>query len=552
MSAGTTGGFMIRLSDIKIRINKVATFETERQALRNIIVSKLKITEQELIGFKIFKKSIDARKKDEISYVYTIDVDVHNEERVLGKCSSKGITLTPDLSYQGVQLGAEDMGEQPVVIGMGPAGLFAGLMLSKNGYKPIILERGEDVETRTTKINRFWNDSSLDIESNVQFGEGGAGTFSDGKLTTLINDRRCRTILEEFIKAGAPTEILYKSKPHIGTDMLKSTVINIRKEIIAHGGEVRFKAKVTDFIIKDGNIDALVINDKERLHCRVILLAIGHSARDTYDVLHRRGVCMSQKPFSIGVRIEHPQDIINKAQYGDAAGYPGLEAADYKLSYHSKTGRSAYTFCMCPGGYVVAAASEELCVVTNGMSEYKRDGDNANSALLVGVKPADFDSQHPLAGIEFQRRWERLAYQVGGGNYRAPVQLTGDFLVDRPSTQWGNVKPTYKPGVAFAELKNCLPGYAIETIKEAIMHFNTRIKGFAMPDSILTGVETRSSSPVRINRDDNYLSNIGGIYPMGEGAGYAGGIMSSAVDGVKTAEKVMLKYAPLRIYSSSI
>ncbi|MEN6461177.1 MAG: FAD-dependent protein [Syntrophomonas sp.] len=536
---------MIRLSDIKIRINKASNYEMERQALRNIILSKLRINEKELIEFKIFKKSIDARKKDEIFYVYTIDAGVHNEKRIFGKGSSKGITPTPDLSYQFVRLGTEQMTERPVIIGMGPAGLFAGLMLARSSYMPIILERGEDVETRTAKINRFWNNSLLDTESNVQFGEGGAGTFSDGKLTTLINDRRCRTILEEFIKAGAPPEILYKSKPHVGTDMLKSTVKNIREEIIAYGGEVRFRSKVTDFIIKDGNIEAVVINDNERLNCKIILLAIGHSARDTFEVLHRRGIVMNQKSFSIGVRIEHPQDIIDKSQYGDAAGYPGLGAADYKLAYHSKSGRSAYTFCMCPGGYVVAAASEERCLVTNGMSEYMRDGNNANSALLVGVTPADYPSQHPLAGIEFQRRWEGLAYQLGGENYRAPAQLTGDFLADQPSTQWGSVKPTYKPGIVFAQLKNCLPDYVIETLKEAVMYFDTRIKGFAMPDSILTGVETRSSSPVRINRDENFLSNIQGIYPMGEGAGYAGGIMSSAVDGVKTAEKVMVRYAPL-------
>lgn len=534
---------MIRLADIKIRINKAEDYEMERQALRKAILFRLKIYE-ELIDFTIFKKSIDARKKDEIFYVYTVDVKVHDEEQVLGKFSSKSITLTPDMSYQGVPSGNEDMTERPVIIGMGPAGLFAGLMLAKNGYKPIILERGDDVETRTAKINSFWNKGLLDSESNVQFGEGGAGTFSDGKLTTLINDPRCRTILEEFIKAGAPPEILYMSKPHIGTDNLKSTVKNIRNEIIAHGGEVRFRAKVTDFIINDGNIEAVVINDNERLNSKIILLAIGHSARDTYELLHRKGVGMSQKAFSIGVRIEHPQDVINKAQYGQAAGHPGLGAADYKLAYHSKSGRSAYTFCVCPGGYVVAAASEAEAVVTNGMSKYKRDGDNANSALLVGITPADYNSPHPLAGIEFQRKWERLAYQTGGGNYQAPVQLTGDFLNDQPSTEWGSVKPTYKPGVTFALLKNCLPDYVIETIKEAIMYFNTRIKGFAMPDGILTGIETRSSSPVRINRDENFLCNINGLYPMGEGAGYAGGIVSSAVDGVKTAEKIIAKYAP--------
>lgn len=529
-----------------MEINKAANSNMERQNLRKIILSQLKIKEQELQGFEIFKKSIDARKKDKIVYVYIVDVKIHNEERILAKSSDQGIARTPDLSYQGVPWGSEDIKELPIIIGMGPAGLFAGLMLAKNGYKPIILERGEDVDSRTAKINRFWNQGRLDTESNVQFGEGGAGTFSDGKLTTLINDKRCRTVLEEFIKAGAPQEILYKSKPHIGTDKLRSIVKNIRQEILNQGGEVRFNAKVTDFIIKDDSIEAVVINDKERLPCRVVLLGIGHSARDTFEVLYRRGIVMSQKSFSIGVRIEHPQDIINRAQYGDSAGYPGLGAADYKLAYHSPSGRSAYTFCMCPGGYVVAAASEEKSVVTNGMSEYKRDGENANSALLVGVGPDDYGSQHPLAGIEFQRRWERRAYQLGGESYRAPVQLTRDFLADQPSTHWGRVKSTYKPGVVFAPLKDCLPDYVIATLKEAIMYFDTKIRGFAMPDSILTGVETRSSSPVRLNRDANGLSNIKGIYPMGEGAGYAGGIMSSAVDGIKTAEKVMIKYAPLR------
>jgi len=541
----TSGGVMIRIANIKLGIKEAGSPNAEQHALKNIILSRLKINENDLLKFIIFKKSIDARKKENIFYVYTIDADIRNEEKILNKYSSIGIIPTPDLSYKGVQKGTELMNDRPVIVGMGPAGLFAGLMLARNGYRPIILERGEDVDARTTKINRFWNGGILDTESNVQFGEGGAGTFSDGKLTTLINDKRCHVVLEEFVKAGAPQEILYKSKPHIGTDILKSTVKNIRQEIISCGGEVRFKSKVTDFIIKDGKIVALVINNTEILNCDIVLLAIGHSARDTFQVLYDRGIAMTQKPFSIGVRIEHPQHIIDKAQYGEFAGYPGLGAADYKLSYHSKTGRAAYTFCMCPGGYVVAAASEEKGIVTNGMSEHKRDGENANSALLVNVTPADFNSLHPLAGMEFQRKWERLAFKIGGENYRAPAQLTGDFLADRPSTQWGSVKPSYKPGVTFARLKDCLPEYVIATLKEAIPYFDKKIKGFAMWDSILTGVETRSSSPVRINRDDNYISNIEGIYPMGEGAGYAGGIMSSAVDGIKTAEKVMMKYAPL-------
>lgn len=535
---------MLRISDIKIPAGQAAEPETERLTLYKKILARLKIRQNDLIRFEIFKKSVDARKKNEIFYVYTVDAEVRNQKNVSGRCRAGGVEPAPDQSYKGVSFGAERLKERPVIIGMGPAGLFAGLTLARNGYRPILLERGEDVDSRTAKINRFWNGGALDAESNVQFGEGGAGTFSDGKLTTLINDRRCRVVLEEFVRAGAPAEILYLNKPHIGTDLLKSTVKNIRREIIARGGDVRFKAKVTDFVVRGGRLEALTINEIETLQCGVVLLAIGHSARDTFEVLHNRGVSMSPKPFSIGVRIEHPQEMINASQYGEAAGRNGLGAADYKLSYHSPGGRSAYTFCMCPGGYVVAAASEEQCVVTNGMSEYKRDGENANSALLVGVGPDDFGSPHPLAGIGFQRKWERLAYLAGGADYHAPAQLTGDFLAGRPSPGWGRVKPTYRPGVAFAEMKNCLPDYVIETMREAIAYFDTRIKGFAMPDGILTGVETRSSSPVRINRDSRFLSGIQGIYPAGEGAGYAGGIMSSAVDGVKGVEKIMEEYAP--------
>lgn len=539
---------MVRVSNIKIGLERAKNPRDEHNALKDAIIFRLKIKESELVGFRIFKKSVDARKKNEIFYIYTLDVNLSNEKKVLERfrnIKNNEISLTPDMSYKWVNRGSERLKYRPVIIGMGPAGLFAGLFLSRQGYNPIVLERGEDVDNRAAKINRFWNEGSLDPESNVQFGEGGAGTFSDGKLTTLINDARCRVVLEEFVKAGAPEDILYKAKPHIGTDRLRTVVRNMRQEIIANGGEVRFNSKVTDFLIKNGRIEKIIINGNEELPCEVVLLATGHSARDTYEVLFNRGVNISAKPFSIGVRIEHPQEIIDKAQYGNYAGFPGLGAADYKLSYHSKSGRSCYTFCMCPGGFVVAAESEENGVVTNGMSEYKRDGENANSAVLVGISPDDFESSHPLAGINFQRIWERKAFEAGGRNYRAPVQLIGDFLNDRISTDFGKVLPTYKPGTTFAMIRDCLPFYVTDTIKEALLYFDSKIRGFAMPDGILTGVETRSFAPVRINRDNNHLSNIEGLYPVGEGAGYAGGIMSSAVDGIKTAEKVMERFSPL-------
>lgn len=532
---------MLRLTNIKISLDKVTTPEQEAEALQQAIICRLKIKSKDLLHYTIFKKSIDARKKDEIYFTYTLDIQVKDEERPLKNHSC--LTLTPDLSCERLPTGTKKMIHRPVIVGMGPAGLFAGLILSRQGYRPIILERGEDVDARTIKVNRFWQQGDLDLESNVQFGEGGAGTFSDGKLTTLINDKRCRIILEEFIMAGAPKEILYTNKAHIGTDLLKIVVKKIREEIIRNGGDVKFKSQVTDLLIRDNKLEAVIINGSEELVCETVLLGIGHSARDTFQVLYQRGVHLSPKPFSIGVRVEHPQALIDVAQYGRFANHPCLGAADYKLVHHAPNGRSAYTFCMCPGGYVVAAASEEGGITINGMSEYSRDGINANAALLVGVTPADFESNHPLAGVEYQRKWERLAYKIGGNDYHAPVQLVGDFLADKPSTQLGNVLPTYKPGIVLAELKYCLPDYVTSTLKEALKHFDTLIKGYARSDALLTGVETRSSSPLRINRDEDYQSNIGGLYPMGEGAGYAGGIMSSALDGLKGAEKIISKFS---------
>lgn len=536
---------MLRLSDIKINIIKATDNKIEKEALQAAILARLKIGEPELQDFNVIKKSVDARNKSAIFYVYTVDVKLKHENIALDKYKARGITIAPDMSYRDTKPGRDEMNHQPVIIGSGPAGLFAGLILARQGYRPLLLERGEDVESRKISINKFWRTGRLDPESNVQFGEGGAGTFSDGKLTTRISDPRCRFVLAEFIKAGAPANILYDHKPHIGTDRLISTVKNIRREIQVHGGEVRFNTKVTDFIISNGAIIGVEINHGEKLDCNTVLLAAGHSARDTYDVLYRRGVIMNSKAFSIGVRIEHPQILIDQAQYGDFAGYPGLGSADYQMAFHNKDGRSAYTFCMCPGGYVVAAASEEGALVTNGMSEHRRDGENANAALLVGVSPLDYPDQHPLAGIAFQRKWERRAFELGGSNFYAPAQLTGDFLQGCGSPGAKSVKATYQPGITFAPLAECLPEYAVTTLQEAIRYFDQRIKGFAQGDSVLTGVETRSSSPVRIKRDENGLSNIGGLYPVGEGAGYAGGIMSSAVDGIKAAEKVILRYAPL-------
>lgn len=529
---------MLRVTGIRLGLD-----ESERE-LGKKTAEKLGIKEKDIISLQISRKSIDARRKN-ISFVYTVDVAVRNEKRVFARFRDRSVAIAPDLEYRYVQPGEERLRHRPVIVGAGPSGLFAGLILSQMGYQPLLLERGEDVDSRQKKVQRFWNEGFLDEESNVQFGEGGAGTFSDGKLTTLIRDPRCRKVLEEFVKAGAPKEILYLNKPHIGTDLLVTVIKNLRQSIIAHGGEIRFRAKVTDLKIRSGKVVGVVVNGDEVIPCEVVLLGIGHSARDTFDMLHRRGVAMIQKPFSIGMRIEHPQALIDAVQYGDFAGDPRLGAADYKLVYHSPKGRSAYTFCMCPGGYVIAAASEAGGVVTNGMSEYRRDGKNANSALLVGVGPGDYGSEHPLAGVEFQRRWEKLAFELAGSNYYAPVQLVGDFLLDRPSSQFGAVTPTYRPGVAFVELKRCLPPYVIETLREAIRSFDAKLPGFAMAEAVLTGVETRSSSPVRIVRDEGYLANVEGLYPIGEGAGYAGGIMSAAVDGIKAAEKVAGKYSPL-------
>lgn len=523
---------MIRVSEIKLYLDE------DESKLKEVLAKKLNISVKDIGDIRIFKKSIDARRKNKIHFVYTLDAEVKDEDKLVKRYAKKGVRKSKDLSR--IYGFKERQGLiRPVVVGSGPSGLFAGLVLAKSGFKPIVIERGKDVDRRAVDVGFFWNEGRLNPESNVQFGEGGAGTFSDGKLTTLVKDPRSRWILEEFVKGGAPEDILYINKPHIGTDILRNVVKEIRKTIISLGGEVRFESKLTDLIIEDEKVIGIEVNDRETIETDTVLLALGHSARDTFDMLYNRGVEIKQKAFSIGVRIEHPQSLINEKQYGEFARHEKLDAAEYKLSAHFDNGRSAYTFCMCPGGMVIAASSEPDKIVTNGMSMHSRSGRNANSAMLVGVSPEDFESEHPLAGVEFQRKWESLAFDLGGADYKAPAQRVEDFLKDRASEDIGSIEKTYNPGVKMTDLRECLPYYVTDTLKMAILEFDKKIRGFNNPDSIMTGVETRSSSPIRIHRDESLQSNIKGLYPVGEGAGYAGGIMSAAIDGIKVAEEII-------------
>ncbi len=540
-----------------IRINELSLpLDHPPEALRQAIIERLKIPAADLLKVTVFKRSYDARKKNsEIKFIYSVDLDVRNAAAVLARFKDdQHVRPSPDTDYYPVaqapveltpaQSTSAQLTERPVIIGFGPCGLFAALVLAQMGFKPIVLERGRDVRTRTQDTWALWRKHQLTPESNVQFGEGGAGLFSDGKLYSQIKDPKFygRKVMSEFVRAGAPAEIMYVSKPHIGTFRLTGVVAAMRAEIIALGGEVRFNSKVTELNIDQGRIQGVTLDDGSTLQSRYVVLALGHSARDTFRMLHRVGVFIEAKPFAIGFRIEHPQSIIDQARLGKYAGHPELGAADYKLVHHAVNGRgngrAVYSFCMCPGGTVVAATSEIGRVVTNGMSQYSRHERNANAGIVVGIEPQQDFPGGPLAGIELQEQLESHAYLLGGSDYSAPAQLVGDFINDHASTQLGEVIPSYKPGVTLCNLDSALPGYAIDAIREALPAFGKQIRGFDRSDAVLTGVETRTSSPVRITRHADTLQSLNtrGLYPAGEGAGYAGGILSAGVDGIKVAE----------------
>ncbi|UHQ20198.1 NAD(P)/FAD-dependent oxidoreductase [Lysobacter sp. KIS68-7] len=539
---------MLRLTDLKLPLDH------PEPALREAILARLGIAPGELAGYTVAKRSYDARRRGAIVLIYSVDVDTPREADILRRLELDGdsskVMPTPDTRYKFVARAPDKLPLRPLVIGMGPCGLFAGLVLAQMGFRPIILERGKAVRERTKDTWGLWRKKVLNPESNVQFGEGGAGTFSDGKLWSQISDPKHygRKVIDEFVRAGAPEEIAYVSKPHIGTFRLVSMVEQMRATIESLGGEIRFSQRVDDLLVETDragvrHVRGVTLEGGEQLRADHVVLALGHSARDTFAMLHARGVFVEAKPFSIGFRIEHPQSLIDNARFGPQAGHPLLGAADYKLVHHCRNGRSVYSFCMCPGGTVVAAASEPGRVVTNGMSQYSRNERNANAAIVCGITPEDYApyGEGPLAGIALQRHWEARAFELGGGDYEAPGQLVGDFLKDRASSAFGAVLPSYKPGVRLGDLAPSLPEYAIAAIREALPAFEKQVRGFAMHDAVLTGVETRTSSPVRVTRgEDGHSLNTRGLFPAGEGAGYAGGILSAGVDGIRTAEAVAL------------
>ena len=532
---------MLRITELKLPLDHAP------DALRPAICQRLGIANDDLLDVSLFRRGYDARKKSAITLIYTVDCTLRDEAAVFKRLhGDRNISPTPDMAYKMVAQAPAGLTERPIVIGMGPCGFMAALLLAQMGFRPIVLERGKIVRERTKDTWGLWRKNTLNPESNVQFGEGGAGTFSDGKLYSQIKDPNFygRKVLEEFVKAGAPEEIIYVSKPHVGTFRLVKMVENIRHNIVELGGEIRFEAKVDRLLREDGQVVGVELANGERLLSRHVVLAVGHSARDTFQMLHEAGVYIEAKPFAIGFRVEHPQALIDHARFGPNAGNEILGAADYKLVHHCKNGRAAYSFCMCPGGQVVAATSEPGRVVTNGMSQYSRAERNANSALVVNIDPEDFPGdfkKNPLIGMDFQRHWESAAFVAGGSDYSAPAQKIGDFLAGRPSTAQGTVEPSYQPGVNWTDLTSCVPSYVSEALREAIPAFDRQIKGFAMADAVLTGVETRTSSPIRIKRGADFQSiNTRGLYPAGEGAGYAGGILSAGVDGIKVAEAVAL------------
>lgn len=544
---------MLRITEIKLPlITSAETGHTDAE-IRAALIKKLAINAADLISFSIFKRGVDARKSHAILFVYSLDVVVNGEAKLLQKLAKdQHVKPTPDTDYKFVASNHTSTKSRPIIVGFGPAGIFAALILAQAGFKPIVLERGKAVRERTKDTFNFWRKSELSPESNVQFGEGGAGTFSDGKLWSQIKDPKHygRKVLQEFVAAGAPPEIMYVSHPHIGTFRLVGMVETMRKTFESLGGEIRFESRVDDIEIghnsqNQDEVQGVVLASGERIATNHLVLAVGHSARDTFEMVYKKGIYVEAKPFSIGFRIEHPQSLIDKARYGNSYSedlLSKLGSAEYKLVHHASNGRSVYSFCMCPGGTVVAAASEEGRVVTNGMSQYSRNERNANAGIVVGITPEVDYPDNPLAGMALQRELESNAYVLGGSNYAAPAQLIGDFLANKPSTQLGEVLPSYTPGVHLTNLDSALPEFAISAIREAIPQFAKQLRGYDLADGLLTGVETRTSSPIRIKRDDETLQSINtkGLYPCGEGAGYAGGILSAGVDGIRVAEAVSL------------